>query len=104
MSSTIGTWPKHVSIAGLGLMRLRPELVDLSIGVPVLNVVAACLVETLAVVATFTVARMCMLALEVLVGVEVVVPEAATWPRVATLAMSRTGVASFTSIESGAAT
>jgi hypothetical protein len=54
-------------------------------GVPVLKVFAACLIETLAVVATFTVARMCMLALEVLVGVEVVVPEAATWPGVATL-------------------
>jgi hypothetical protein len=34
-----GTWPKHIAvgIAGLGLMRLRPEHADLDMGVLVLN-------------------------------------------------------------------
>jgi hypothetical protein len=89
-------------------MRLRPELVVLDVGVPVLEVVAACLVEALAVVATFTVAKMSVLVHRVIVvccaTLEVVVPGAATWPGLAISAMSRTGVASFTSIELGVAT
>ena len=69
-------------------MRLCPELVVLDMGVLVPEVVAACLIETLAVAATFAVARLSVLVHGVLVvccaTLEVVVSGAATWPGVAT--------------------
>ena len=70
-------------------MHLHPELVVLDVGVLVHEVVAACLIETLAVVATFAVARMSVLIHRVLIVccamLKVVVPGAATWLGVATL-------------------